>query len=135
MSLPACQQHALDTIESMLHKREPRLTAMFAMFTRLNKSEGVPRTERLEAVPWWAWLRRRRRDGRSRRARWSRGAPVRPILLIPIVVILLASIICLGVISAPASCTPATGLHGLTTSHSASHNCTSAPEFRSGGHP
>jgi hypothetical protein len=133
MSLPACQQHALDTIENMLQKREPRLTAMFAIFTRLNKSEGVPRTERLEAVPWWAW--RRRRGGHARQARWSRGAPVRPILLIPIAVILLASIIFLGVISSPASCTPSTGLPGLMTGHSASHNCAAAPEFRSGGHP
>jgi len=131
MSLPACQQHALDTIESMLHKREPRLTAMFAMFTRLNKSEGVPRTERLEAVPWWA----RRRGGRSRQARRSRCAPPHPLLLIPIVVILLASIIFLGVISSPASCRPATGLHGLVASHSALHNCASAPEFKSGGNP
>ena len=39
MSLPACQQRVLDRIETALQRREPRLTAMFTMFTRLNTNE------------------------------------------------------------------------------------------------
>jgi predicted component of type VI protein secretion system len=39
MSLPAHQQRVLDTIESALQRREPRLASMF---TRLNTNEGAP---------------------------------------------------------------------------------------------
>jgi len=39
MSLPACQQRALDALERTLEASETRLTAMFAMFTRLTRDE------------------------------------------------------------------------------------------------
>lgn len=47
MSLPASQQQVLDEIESDLEGCEPRLKSMFAIFTRLNRDEGAPRTESL----------------------------------------------------------------------------------------
>jgi hypothetical protein len=53
MSLPACQQRALDAMESTLEASEPRMKAMFAMFTRLTKDEEPTEAERLPRRPPW----------------------------------------------------------------------------------
>lgn len=55
MSLPACQQRVLDRMEGALRASEPHLTAMYAMFSRLNAGEpiGVERIGR----PRGRWLR------------------------------------------------------------------------------
>lgn len=50
MSLPAGQQRVLDGIAEVLRTNEPRLAAMFAIFTRLSKDEPPPRRERLTAA-------------------------------------------------------------------------------------
>lgn len=47
MSLPARQRRALDRIERALLKSEPRMAAMFTMFTRLTHDDGPALTERL----------------------------------------------------------------------------------------
>ena len=57
MSLPAGQQQVLDRIETDLEGCEPRLRSMFAIFTRLTRDDGAPRTEALRPEgrdPWWA---------------------------------------------------------------------------------
>ena len=41
MSLPACQQRALDRMEGALRASEPRLASMYAMFGRLNAGEPI----------------------------------------------------------------------------------------------
>jgi hypothetical protein len=41
MSLPACQERALSSIEGALKASEPHLASMFAIFTRLNQDEPV----------------------------------------------------------------------------------------------
>ena len=41
MSLPACQQRALDRMDSALRASEPHLAAMYATFGRLNAGEPV----------------------------------------------------------------------------------------------
>jgi len=46
MSLPACQQRALDHMEGALRASEPDLASMFAIFGRLNAGEPIGR-ERL----------------------------------------------------------------------------------------
>jgi hypothetical protein len=46
MSLPACQQRALDRMEGALRASEPQLASMYAIFSRLNASEPIG-TERL----------------------------------------------------------------------------------------
>jgi hypothetical protein len=48
MSLPAGEQRILDGIADGL-RREPKLAAMYAMFTRLCGSEGLPRQEQLSS--------------------------------------------------------------------------------------
>ena len=47
VSLPVSQQRVLERIESDLNGCEPRLVSMFAIFTRLTRNEGAPRTESL----------------------------------------------------------------------------------------
>ena len=47
MSLPAAQQHTLDAIADRLRRSEPKLAAMYAIFTRLCSSEALPGREQL----------------------------------------------------------------------------------------
>ena len=49
VSLSASQQRVLYGIESALEGGEPRLRSMFAIFTRLTRDDGAPRTESLLA--------------------------------------------------------------------------------------
>ena len=49
MSLPAAQQRILDGIADGLRRSEPKLAAMYAIFTRLCASEGPPRRS---SWPW-----------------------------------------------------------------------------------
>jgi len=56
VSLPVSQQRVLAGIENALEGGEPQLGSMFAIFTRLTRDEGAPRTEALpeETFPWLA---------------------------------------------------------------------------------
>jgi hypothetical protein len=57
MSLPACQQRVLDGIAESLRATEPKLAAMFAIFTRLCRNEAPPLGEQLAArAGFRAWL-------------------------------------------------------------------------------
>jgi Protein of unknown function (DUF3040) len=47
VSLPAGEQRALHAIEGALAASEPRMTAMFAMFTKLTRDEEPTGVERL----------------------------------------------------------------------------------------
>jgi hypothetical protein len=63
VSLPVSQQRVLQGIESALEGGEPRLRSMFAIFTRLTREDGAPRTESLppRTSVRRAWLVARRR--------------------------------------------------------------------------
>jgi hypothetical protein len=87
MSLSAKHCRKLDTIETALRGSDPGLTALFAVFTRLNAGEEMPRIEevrrRAGALPGWAlrrvtfaggWLTRRP-------GRWVRAAIFLPLAL------------------------------------------------------
>jgi Protein of unknown function (DUF3040) len=113
MSLPACQQRILDTIEHALQHGEPRLASMFAMFTRLNTNEGVPRTERLDA--------RTRLSGRGT-------------VLIPLVAMLVLSAVLLAMRAARPACQPSYAQHGAAAVHSHSQSCPSVSGFKGIGH-
>ncbi len=56
MSLPARQQRILDGIGDTLRISEPRLAAMFAIFTRLHRNEPEPSRERLAIPAPAGWL-------------------------------------------------------------------------------
>lgn len=77
MGLPAGQQRVLDTIEEALGTAEPRLAAMYAIFTRLTVNEARPHREQLPfARGWRSWPSRLRyalssRHRRSNSRRWQ----------------------------------------------------------------
>jgi hypothetical protein len=75
VGLPVSQQRVLAGIESVLEADEPRLGSLFAIFTRLTRDEGAPRTEVLQA------------ETRLRRA-WPPGGlttTVRAIIAVPLI--------------------------------------------------
>ena len=100
MSLPASQQRVLDRIEEVLKKREPRLVSMFAMFTRLNIGERLPRIEALELVPWWSPRRYRGR------------LPARAVLFLSLAIGLIMSAVFIGMSQSPNSCRAPLTPHG-----------------------
>ena len=51
MSLPARQQSVLNGMDRALEARDPGLASVFAIFTRLTRDDGPPRTERLARAP------------------------------------------------------------------------------------
>jgi hypothetical protein len=51
MSLPSGQQRMLDTIEGKLAESDPRLVSLFAIFSRLTRTENMPWIEQLRARP------------------------------------------------------------------------------------
>jgi hypothetical protein len=60
MSLPASQQRILDRIEGTLRDSDPRLVALFVIFTRLARDEEMPCVEELRARltrlgTWISW--------------------------------------------------------------------------------
>jgi len=68
MSLPACQQRALDRMEGALRASEPHLASMYAVFGRLNAGEPIC-AERLT----------------RKRLRWlQQGSAMYAIVLVPV---------------------------------------------------
>jgi Protein of unknown function (DUF3040) len=68
MSLPACQQRALDRMEGALRASEPQLASMYAIFGRLNAGEPIAAEQ----------LTRKRR-------RWlQQGTAMYAIVLVPV---------------------------------------------------
>lgn len=55
MSLPGRERWALGAIEGALEASEPRLTAMFAIFTRLTRGEALTSAERLSRRKLIRW--------------------------------------------------------------------------------
>jgi Protein of unknown function (DUF3040) len=51
MSLPIGQQRALESIEGKLAESDPRLTSLFATFTRLTRAEQMPWIEQVAVSP------------------------------------------------------------------------------------
>ena len=100
MGLPASQQRVLDRIEEVLKKREPRLVSMFAMFTRLNIGERLPRIEALELVPWWSPRRYRGR------------LPPRAVLFLSLAIALIVSAVFIGTSQSSANCRTPLTPHG-----------------------
>ena len=61
MSLPIGERRKLRRMERSLASTDPRLDALYSMFTRLSGLEAVPRVERVRAISF-------RRTPRVRRA-------------------------------------------------------------------
>jgi hypothetical protein len=109
--LPVGQQQVLDRIEIDLESCEPKLRSMFAIFTRLTRDDGAPRTESLGP------------EGRRSWCRWWTGPrprPARPRRALAAVSLLLGLVVLLVVMvlnsSAARGCLPAAGPH-ITATH------------------
>jgi len=86
-----------------MEARDPRLAQMFAIFTRLTREDGPPRTERLARGPNALAVAVRSS------VRWARASSAIPIML---VVGLLAAIVALGVATSGGPvCPPTAVLH------------------------
>jgi hypothetical protein len=59
MGLPVRQRRVLERIESALRGSDPKLAALYAIFTRLTRDEEMPKVEQLRhrALLVLAWLR------------------------------------------------------------------------------
>jgi hypothetical protein len=85
MSLPVSEKRALTGIEQRLLYRDPRLTSLFGIFTRLTRHEAMPTIEQL------------------RRKRWQPSAGAAILLAIALVV----GAIVIGSLTATSGCGPA----------------------------
>jgi Protein of unknown function (DUF3040) len=52
MSLPVAEERALTSIEHALLSRDPRLSSLFSIFTRLTRQEAMPAIEQLRPRRW-----------------------------------------------------------------------------------
>jgi len=81
MGLPAGEQRTLDGIADSLRLTEPRLTVMFAIFTRLARNEPPPCREQIPVRKRVAWLPARRQRPLARHST-GRGPAWRRVLII-----------------------------------------------------
>lgn len=95
MSLPARQQRVLDGIAESLRRSEPRLTAMFAIFTRLALADRRPSREQLADAGVLARIAARWRRLPSTRNKRGRRAWRRALILaqVAIAFVLLAVLV------------------------------------------
>ena len=112
MSLPADQQQVLDGIESDLEGFEPRLRSMFAIFTRLTRDEGPPRTESLRSA------------SRHRRRTWADPrltGTLHVVISVTLVLGLVALFVCLAISSSAVhGCRSTAGPHAVATARTSS---------------
>jgi len=96
VSLPASQQRTLNRIDRMLRDSDPRLVALFSIFTRLTWEEEMPRIEEVRArlARFGGWLAWRTRPIRRRIPRPS--ARVKAILFFPAALAAVACALLIG---------------------------------------
>ena len=97
MGLPAHQRRILEKIESALRGSDPRLAALFSIFSRLNRDEEMPGMEQVRARAAIILARVHRRVALV--VRWF-GAParakLRAALFFPVALGIVASAILVG---------------------------------------
>ncbi|MGI8448321.1 MAG: hypothetical protein ACR2MP_14300 [Streptosporangiaceae bacterium] len=96
MSLPASQQRTLNRIDRMLRDSDPRLVALFSIFTRLTWDEEMPRIEEVRArlARFGGWIARRAQPVRRRIPRPS--ARMKAILFFPAALAAVACALLIG---------------------------------------
>jgi hypothetical protein len=100
--MPSGEQRVLDVMESELEGGEPRLGSMFAIFTRLTRDDGAPRTESLWSEPRRIWPASRL------------PGTLRAIIAVPLVLGLVALLIFMAVSGSAQGCQPGWAPHGTT---------------------
>jgi hypothetical protein len=126
MSLPPAQQRVLDSMADALRASEPRLAAMFAIFTRLNRFEASPRREQLPrqrrlrlALPKVS-LRSARTSGTHLHEFWLHLLIASPLAIAVLVVGLVFG---LGSHSPPPGCSVLPGAHVTAQHHGHQSRC------------
>jgi hypothetical protein len=97
MGLPASQRRILERIENALRGSDPRLAALFSIFTRLNRDEEMPRIEQVRAKAIMFLIRVRYRLAAF--ASWFRAprrARLRTALFFPVALAIVASAVLVG---------------------------------------
>jgi hypothetical protein len=97
MGLPASQRRILERIEHALRGSDPRLAALFSIFTRLTRDEEMPRIEQVRAKATMFLLRVRYRIVAC--ARWfaaPRRDRLRTALFFPVALAIVASAVLVG---------------------------------------
>jgi hypothetical protein len=96
VSLPASQQRMLNRIDRMLRDSDPRLVALFSIFTRLTWDEEIPRIEEVRArlARFSGWIARRTEPVRRSIPRPS--ARIRAILVFPAALAAVACALLIG---------------------------------------
>ena len=96
MSLPASQQRTLNRIDRTLRDSDPRLAALFAIFTWLTWNEEMPRIEQVRArlTRIGGWFARCTRPVRRRTARVPRR--LKAILVFPTALAAVACALLIG---------------------------------------
>ncbi len=102
MTLPASQQRALNAIDELLRRGDPRLARMFGVFTELTRQEGMPPAETLPPSRLW------RRPGRRGAPRWlpptrlpGQGARLRRLFILPLLVAATLGLLVLAIVATP----------------------------------
>jgi hypothetical protein len=92
MGLPVKQRRILEAIEHSLWRSDPRLTALFAVFTRLNRHEEMPRIEEIrDRVAFFFQPAHRRLVSALTWLRSRHGARTRAALFFPLAFALVAA--------------------------------------------
>jgi hypothetical protein len=97
MGLPASQRRILERTENALRGSDPRLVALFSIFTRLTCDEEMPRIEQVRAKVTKFLIRIRCRLAAF--ARWfgaPRRARLRAALFFPVALAIVASAVLVG---------------------------------------
>jgi hypothetical protein len=96
VSLPARQQRMLNRIDRMLRDSDPRLVALFTIFTRLTWDEEIPRIEQVRArlSRIGSWFARRAEPVRRRTSRMPRR--LKAILVFPAALAAVACALLIG---------------------------------------
>lgn len=128
MSLPARERRRLRGIQGALDHSDPRLTSLFATFSRLAREEEMPHFERLRVRADWI-------TGRGRYLRMAVVSRLRIILFTPVALAATAGALLIGGWSSgPGACKAAPAMahssHGRAPSahvRPALANCQSTP--------
>jgi hypothetical protein len=117
MGLPVSQRRILERIENALRGSDPRLAALFSIFSRLNRDEEMPAIEQVRARVTIILARLRYRAVRF--GRWF-GAPararLRTALFFPVALAIVASAVLVGA-GFPSSNRCATAPRPVGTTH------------------
>jgi hypothetical protein len=126
MGLPASQRKILERIENALRGSDPRLAALFSIFTRLTSDEEMPRIEQVRAKVTMLLIRIRYRLVAF--ARWfaaPRRARMRTALFFPVALAIVASAVLVGAGFPSASrCPPARTTAGPAHAKTRAKICT-----------